>query len=56
MKRILPVLLARYATLNLKMLRFSLLAVVAAAHLAAQNMLPDAEKQLARDISFQRAH
>ena len=38
------------AAVNLKMLRFSLLAVVAAAHLAAQNMLPDAEKQLARDI------
>src|SRR6516165_6743176 len=35
---------------HLKMLGFSLLAVVAAAHLAAQNMLPDAEKQLARDI------
>src|SRR5215470_16826268 len=31
------------------MLRFPLV-VVAAAHLAAQNMLPDAEKQIARDI------
>jgi acetylornithine deacetylase/succinyl-diaminopimelate desuccinylase-like protein len=35
---------------NLNMLRFSLLAVVVAARLAAQNMLPDGEKQLARDI------
>ena len=38
MKRILTILVAVCAALNLKMLRFSLLAVVAAAHLAAQNM------------------
>jgi acetylornithine deacetylase/succinyl-diaminopimelate desuccinylase-like protein len=35
---------------NLGMLRFTLLAAVLAFHLTAQNMPPDADKQLARDI------